>query len=270
MPEAVLAGHRIAYREAGRGPLVIALHCSSSHSGQWKPVIEALSDRYRVIAPDLLGYGRSGPLPRDGRPFFVHDADWLGALVAREGPAHLVGHSLGGATAFAAVTRGMRARSLLMIEPVLFDTLVEAGHGEAGDQEPVHDLIRRGLAAGDPGRAARDFIGFWSGPGAFDAMEPATRAYVVETIGRVDADFEGIRTAPGLAEAAALDLPVTLFCGTATRPAAKGIVALLAAAIPGARRVDLPGAAHMAAVTQPELIISPIAAHLDAQPRQEE
>ena len=47
------------FREVGEGDAVVCIHASASSSGQWRPLMEQLSERYRLIAPDLLGYGRS-------------------------------------------------------------------------------------------------------------------------------------------------------------------------------------------------------------------
>jgi pimeloyl-ACP methyl ester carboxylesterase len=53
------------YRMAGGGPVVVALHESPRSSLSLLPLIEALADRYRVIAPDTPGYGLSDPLTGD-------------------------------------------------------------------------------------------------------------------------------------------------------------------------------------------------------------
>src|SRR6478752_4844773 len=52
-------GHRRAYVRAGSGPVVLLLHGLGCDHTTWDPVIESLSRRYTVIAPDLLGHGRS-------------------------------------------------------------------------------------------------------------------------------------------------------------------------------------------------------------------
>jgi pimeloyl-ACP methyl ester carboxylesterase len=52
-------GHRRAFVKAGRGPALLLLHGLGCDHTTWLPVIAALSRRYTVIAPDLLGHGRS-------------------------------------------------------------------------------------------------------------------------------------------------------------------------------------------------------------------
>ncbi len=51
----------IDYLEAGHGPTVILLHSSASGNRQWRALISRLSDRYRVVAPNLVGYGQTAP-----------------------------------------------------------------------------------------------------------------------------------------------------------------------------------------------------------------
>ena len=63
MPTPQLDGTAVNYRDAGDGPPVILLHSSSSHSGQWRQMSDALQDRYRVLTPDSHRYGQSGALP---------------------------------------------------------------------------------------------------------------------------------------------------------------------------------------------------------------
>jgi pimeloyl-ACP methyl ester carboxylesterase len=52
-------GHRRAFVKAGTGPAVLLLHGLGCDHTTWEPVIDTLARRYTVIAPDLLGHGRS-------------------------------------------------------------------------------------------------------------------------------------------------------------------------------------------------------------------
>ncbi|MEU1595514.1 alpha/beta hydrolase [Streptomyces sp. NPDC005708] len=58
---AQVSGSRLFYREAGpeEAPVVVLLHGYPSSSHMYRHLIPALADRYRVIAPDLLGFGQS-------------------------------------------------------------------------------------------------------------------------------------------------------------------------------------------------------------------
>ncbi len=52
-------GYRRAFRMAGNGPALLLLHGIGDCSDTWEPVIDRLAEHYTVIAPDLLGHGRS-------------------------------------------------------------------------------------------------------------------------------------------------------------------------------------------------------------------
>src|SRR5882757_74052 len=54
---------RSAILAAGTGAPVLLLHGSASSAAMWTPVIDALKHRFRLLAPDLIGYGRTDPWP---------------------------------------------------------------------------------------------------------------------------------------------------------------------------------------------------------------
>jgi 2-hydroxy-6-oxonona-2,4-dienedioate hydrolase len=89
-------GHKIAYYEAGNGSVVILIHGLGADSRHWAANIDALSQNFRVVALDQIGYGQSDkPVLRYTVENFV---DYLhGFLEAAKIPkASLVGNSLGG------------------------------------------------------------------------------------------------------------------------------------------------------------------------------
>ncbi|MFF3766309.1 alpha/beta fold hydrolase [Streptomyces sp. NPDC001922] len=100
----------------GSGPALVLVHGTGADpEGNWGPVIEALDDRYTIVAPTLSG---SGATIDTGAPLTVDDlvAQVLGAVdAAGLGAFHLAGHSLG-ATVAAAVAgeRPERVRSLFL------------------------------------------------------------------------------------------------------------------------------------------------------------
>ena len=49
------------FREAGAGPGVVCIHSNASSSSQWRGLMDRLSGRFRVFAPDSLGAGKSPP-----------------------------------------------------------------------------------------------------------------------------------------------------------------------------------------------------------------
>lgn len=61
----VIHGHDVAYRRAGRGPVLLLLHGIAGSSETWVPAMELLQRDYTVLAPDFLGHGQSAKPPGD-------------------------------------------------------------------------------------------------------------------------------------------------------------------------------------------------------------
>jgi pimeloyl-ACP methyl ester carboxylesterase len=95
-----LHGNEVSYRIAGEGPLVVLIHGVAGRAEQWDPVARQLADRYTVLAPDLLGHGRSAK-PRGDYSLGAYAASVRDLMIAlgirRRGT--IVGHSLGGGIA---------------------------------------------------------------------------------------------------------------------------------------------------------------------------
>jgi pimeloyl-ACP methyl ester carboxylesterase len=89
----------VTYRTAGSGPVLLLLHGITNSSETWEPAAGALADRFRIIAPDLLGHGHSAT-PRGDYSLGAHASgvrDLLSALDCDR--VTVVGHSLGGGIA---------------------------------------------------------------------------------------------------------------------------------------------------------------------------
>jgi pimeloyl-ACP methyl ester carboxylesterase len=94
-----LHGHGVTYRTAGSGPVLLLLHGIANSSQTWERVAPALSERFTLIAPDLLGHGESAT-PRGDYSLGAHATavrDLLTALGIEY--VTVVGHSLGGGIA---------------------------------------------------------------------------------------------------------------------------------------------------------------------------
>ncbi len=97
--ETLLHGHRVAYRCAGSGPVIVLVHGITSTSATWERVMPYLADRFTVIAPDLLGHGESAK-PRGDYSLGAYASGVRDILVALgHDRATFVGHSLGGGIA---------------------------------------------------------------------------------------------------------------------------------------------------------------------------
>ena len=99
LKEIQLHGHRVAFREAGEGPLVVLIHGITGRSDQWSPAIDHLATEHRVLAPDLLGHGESAK-PRGDYSLGAYASAVRDTIVALgHDRATIVGHSLGGGIA---------------------------------------------------------------------------------------------------------------------------------------------------------------------------
>jgi pimeloyl-ACP methyl ester carboxylesterase len=134
--EVTLHGHRVGFQAAGDGPLVVLLHGITSTSDAWRSVMPRLAERYTVVAPDLIGHGRSAK-PRGDYSLGAHAAgvrDLLALLGFESGT--VVGHSLGGGIAM--------QFSYLFPEYVERMALISSG----GLGQEVHPLLRAATLPG--------------------------------------------------------------------------------------------------------------------------
>lgn len=265
MPHKTINGTDIFYTDTGGDhPPVILLHSSAASCRQWAVLMDEMSDAFRMIAIDLIGYGQSDPFKGDhdlrlsDESHMVHDfLDTLGC------PAHLVGHSYGGAVALhTALEAPENVISLGLYEPVSFFVLDEDDPGLIeiqGIAKQVDDFS----AAGDYAAAMGCFVDYWNGAGTWSAVRPQTRAALTEVTPKLMHDFFAIMNETTTRdELAGLDIPTTIFCGSETRLPAQAVARALSTIMPRAELDEIAGAEHMSPVMRPPLVNGHIAAHL--------
>jgi pimeloyl-ACP methyl ester carboxylesterase len=94
-------GHDVAFRAEGPddAPVLCFVHGIAGSSATWDPVMAQLSDRYRVIAPDLLGHGESAK-PRGDYSLGAYASGVRDLLtILGHDRSTVIGHSLGGGIA---------------------------------------------------------------------------------------------------------------------------------------------------------------------------
>lgn len=124
------------YHDVGEGPAVLMLHGSGagvSGWANWRGIIPVLSQEFRVIAPDLVGFGYTET--PDDLEFAIFDT-WIDQIVALLDAlgierTHLVGNSFGGGLSLHLATR----------HPELVDRVVLMGAG--GVAQPMNDNLRQ-------------------------------------------------------------------------------------------------------------------------------
>jgi pimeloyl-ACP methyl ester carboxylesterase len=111
-------GARVAYREAGTGPPLALLHSAMLSHKEFEPVVEPLTDRFRVVLPDLPLHGDSEERPR--HPYTIDwYADVLAGFAAEVlGPRPLIGgHGFGAEILLHATVGGLIEPARIVLMP---------------------------------------------------------------------------------------------------------------------------------------------------------
>jgi pimeloyl-ACP methyl ester carboxylesterase len=233
---------------------VLLVHSGGFTSRQWRKLAERLAPDYRVLAPDLIGYGAQPRWP-PGKPFhFSQDVVRLAGLL--DAPAHVVGHSYGGLLVLQlALAHPELVRSITAYEPVAFAVL--------GD----HDV--EGLPAYVPDAAGVDeawlaaFVDWWNGPGAWAALPEDTRRAFRDVAWKVSQEVGSLAADRTPRERyASIAAPTLLLGGGRTPAVEQRVVAELAALLPNATLRTFPELGHMGPITHASLVNAAIEAHL--------
>jgi pimeloyl-ACP methyl ester carboxylesterase len=252
-----LHGHGAGLRLAGEGntPVLVLIHGLTSSSATWKRVGSLLAERFTVVAPDLLGHGRTAKLPGDyslgAHASFLRDL----LLVLGHERATLVGHSFGGGVAM----------QFAYQFPERCERLVLVGSGGLGREVspllralalPAAELVLPlfcQAALSDAANAVAGWIrrmGFRPTPateeicrGYASLTEPRGRVAFFRTLRAViDVDGQSVSATDRLELAA--DLPTLIVWGDGDRIIPVDHAHRAHAAIPGSRLAVFPGVGH--------------------------
>ena len=233
-------------------PAVVLLHGAGFDHSTW-----ALHSRwfahhgYAVLAPDLPGHGRSSG---QALPTIAHMADWTAALLDTAGApkAKLIGHSMGSLIALeTSARRPTKVSSLSLI-------------GTAATMTVGPDLLKA-AEANEP--AAIDMVSIWGlgfkaelggslAPGLW-MHQGAQRVLQQTRPGVLYSDLNACNSYQNALEAAAqVKVPATFILGERDMMTPAKAGKTLAAAMPHARTVVLPGAGHMMMIEQPDELLA--------------
>lgn len=120
MPLVKLSAGSVHYTEQGEGTPLVLLHANPGDGRDFEAVIPALASRYRVLALDWPGYGRSDlpaePASATVMLFYRVLREFIAALALP--PAFLIGNSVGGnAAARLAIESPQLVRGLVLVAP---------------------------------------------------------------------------------------------------------------------------------------------------------
>ena len=135
-------GARVAYREAGTGPALALLHSAGLSHREFEPLVAELSDRFRLVLPDLPLHGDS-----EDRPGHLYTPDWIAEVMSAFlhdtcGPRPMVGgHAESAVLLVHAVARGDLSPGRLVLMP-------SALHRRAAAHGRVRAIARAGALPG--------------------------------------------------------------------------------------------------------------------------
>jgi pimeloyl-ACP methyl ester carboxylesterase len=173
------SGGELSYVDVGEGPAVLLLHGFPLSSVTWRALTPALAPRFRVVVPDLLGYGASdrpahAPLDLRAQTRYVHELlDHVGVdRVA------LIGHAHGGGIAqLLALDGGIDVAAMVLLDSVAFDAWPVGSTRELQHVDPIRlsaELVEAGIRAafltgvGDPATLGDDVVASYLAPWVTD------------------------------------------------------------------------------------------------------
>jgi pimeloyl-ACP methyl ester carboxylesterase len=233
-------------------PAVVMIHGAGFDHSCW-----ALHSRWfahhghAVLVPDLPGHGRSSGAPL---ATIADMADWTAALIDKSGApnATLVGHSMGSLVALETAARhpakvtalGLIGTAATMtVGPDLLKA-AEANDHAAIDMVSIWGL---GFRAELGGSLAP---GIWMHGGAQRVLETTMPGVLFSDLAACNAYQNA------LAAAAQIEVPTTLILGERDMMTPARAGKALAAALPNARTVILPGAGHMMMAERPDEVLA--------------
>lgn len=244
-------GARIFYQSYGKGFPLVFVHAGIADRRMWEPQLPVFEKKYRVITYDMRGYGKS-EMPAG---YYAHHRD-LARLLDYFGisKAHIVGLSLGGREAlnFTLENPGRVAKLVL----------VDSGLGgyKFKDQATIDQwpAIEHAISAGRYEQAAELEMRIWvAGPSRdLKDMDPSLKNMVKQMLIPTYATppekgLEELLEPPAASRLWEVKVPTLIMCGELDVPDMQTITKLLVAGIQGARRVTIPGAAHLPNLEKP-------------------
>jgi len=242
-------GGRLAYEVQGDGPPLILLHDGLLPSATWDGQLAAFAKTFRVIRYDRRGYGKSTPPAGKGTWSDIDDLAAVFAALHVE-RAVLVGCSSGSALAV----------DFTLVHPERVESLVLVGPVVSGLALSEH-FTRRGIVNFLPlyrEKSLEKAIDNWvADRWLTDAGSTAAKEKLRTLLTANAAPVRGIPEAkppdrPAAGRLGEIHVPVLLVVGASDIPDVHAQSGVLEAGIPGARRVVLPGAGHLAHLEKPD------------------
>ncbi|MFQ5734978.1 MAG: alpha/beta fold hydrolase [Planctomycetaceae bacterium] len=256
-------GQALHVVDRGAGTPILLVHGFPLDHTMWRGQIDDLSQTFRVIAPDLRGFGESGVAETDTLTMDRHANDLhalLDALNITE-PVVLCGLSMGGYVAFRFLeTCAERLQAL-----VLCDTrpAADAPEGAETRKRMAAEVLRDGpqpaLDAMLPKLVSKKTMA--ERPGVLERL----REIIVGTDRRsIAAALHGMAQRPDSTPLlSGISVPTLVVCGEEDALTPAYVMRAMAGKIPGAQYVEIPAAGHMAPMEDPATVNAAIRAFLE-------
>jgi non-heme chloroperoxidase len=236
------------YLDLGSGAPVILVHGSISDYREWSNQMAPLARRYRVIAYSRRYHWPTSPPAKDADANLERQADDLAAIIDALGiaPAHVVGHSYGGATAlFLARRHPEMVRTLVLAEPAVSGVLGELPRDDPISKEgqAVRTEMREAFASGNAERIVTTYAARVA-PGEFDNATGETREMLLANIAAFELDFSFSRPPFGCNDAQLIVAPTLVISGDRSATGLQRIAEALAQCMKAGNLVRIPGATH--------------------------
>jgi len=247
-------GTRIAIERVSRGgPALVMVPGATNPRGAWAGVAHRLADSFSCWLMDRRGKGDS----TDTQPYALErEYEDVAAVVASvEQPVTLAAHSSGAICALGAALGGLSLGGLVLYEP---PWPVRGPNPGVARLDEVEEHIRRGDRDGALELALRVLVGYTSEAVAELRRTPLwhVRSALAHTWPREVRALERLPRAVDVLTAIAV--PTLLLRGELTSPALSDATAAIAATIPSATAVELPGQGHAALALAPHLVADAI------------
>lgn len=262
-----LDGKQVSFTDRGDGPPIVLLHAGASSGKQWNKISAILEAKYRLIAPDLWGFGSTASWSSDQPLTHDDQARLVDAVVdaSVNGRVHLVGHSYGGGTAVRfALMRIDRLLSLTLIEPVLVNLLRQPPHeGLFAEYREVADTFLRAASEGAPEKGWARFLDYRNGAGTWAKLSPEAKNRFIATTKDVvvgyGSNLNNLTTPEDLGR---ISVPTLVLCGERTTLPERRVTEIVRDYVPACRYEVVLGAEHMSPITHPEAVAAFIDRHV--------
>ncbi len=250
MADVDVKGHPWYVIDEGDGPVVLFIHGFPLDHTMWDAQRRALRDRYRVLIPDLRGFGRSGSAQEPvSIPGWADELALLLDAVGAADPVTVCGLSMGGCVALAFVKKyAARMSGLVLCD---MRSVGESPEGQANRRKMADRALTEGPAIAVEAMMPRLF-----GPATNENRPDVVdriRNTILATSGRsISAGQHALADRPDCTPwLGTITVPTLVIVGEHDIISPPAEMQATAAAIPGSEYVVVPGVGHMAPMEDP-------------------